>query len=123
MILRFQNIIRLFQMEVNNGGIHQYFLNSAGNDAGVAVSFLREIGATDAESILARAIERFGSNSVPNDRAQRLKILEQLPLSAFDDLTSAFYEQDFGILDSAVKAWIEVRLHELDLPGGIDSIA
>ncbi len=70
---------QLFEMEVNNGGLSQYFFNT-GQYAHETVSSLKEIGAQKTEEILQRAINKFPKAIVPKD--------DEL----WDELEDEFYE-------------------------------
>ncbi len=59
------------QGEVNNGGFDQYFFNSAGNDAEIALAGLRDIGAFKARELLEQAMAVFPGGKSPADRFKR----------------------------------------------------
>ncbi len=95
-------LVRELEDEVNNGGFHQYFNNSSGDNAADTISALLEIGALAMADILRRAIERFLDKISPTERVARLEILcEQFPKTdEFDDLNAEFfaYPDDLSIL-------------------------
>jgi uncharacterized protein DUF4375 len=107
-----------FKMEVGNGGIHQYFLNSAGNDAVLASKFMCEIGATKAAAILDQAMARFGESQVPSNRRERLILLEKRPITGFSDLNEAFFNLPDGYLYDRLRTWMLAHIDEVDLPPG-----
>ena len=64
------------EREVNNGGFHQFFLNSSGDTTAETAGALQAIGAAAAGSLFARAVVAFPGGQPPKDREQRVKILE-----------------------------------------------
>lgn len=103
-----------FEMEVDNGGIHQYFLNGAGDDAQAALSFLTRIDAPPWAGILAAAMARFEGGAPPAERRARLLLLEKLGVSAFRDLDGRFFAS--SSISGVVALWLRDHLAELDLP-------
>ncbi|GAB5382090.1 MAG: hypothetical protein Alis3KO_36030 [Aliiglaciecola sp.] len=88
------------EAEVNNGGFNQYFWNSAGDNAGLALESLNKIGASKTAELLKEAIEVAFSGSLPLVRADRQKELEiekEYKMEALGKLDSSFYEyqEDF----------------------------
>lgn len=88
--------------EVNNGGFHQFFLNSAGDLYLETVRALEDIGATKTSALLqAAAREAFGT-SVPSDRDERIDALiecgEQL-IDSLYKLDCQFYKYEDRIED------------------------
>ncbi len=96
------------EAEVNNGGFHQYFWNSAGDHADVALKSLNAIGATKTASLLQQAIDiAFGGGipSLRSDRQNLLEVDEGLKMDKLGELDSEFYEysEDFyKMLDAYV---------------------
>lgn len=74
------------EAEVNNGGFHQFFINSAGDNAVATPAALREIGADQAAIIVDQANGVFGPSGPPADRDARTNALERLPEPATDAL-------------------------------------
>jgi hypothetical protein len=64
--------------EVMNGGFHQYFHNSAGNNAGVALAGLKDMGATSTAAILESAMAVFSGGKPPIDRKKRWKVMKKM---------------------------------------------
>lgn len=93
--------IMSFQGEVNNGGLHQYLLNSSGDFARETPDVMRRIGAGDAAVILEKANSCFGSAGPPTVRDARVEALLALPeerLQEIYDLTDEFYlAEDRGL--------------------------
>ena len=75
--------------EVNNGGFHQYFYNSAGDNTAEAIQALEEIGAVRMADIVRRAAARFPDGMPPKERFTRQDVL----LGHFPD-TRVFYDLD-----------------------------
>jgi uncharacterized protein DUF4375 len=90
-----------FQAELNNGGLHQYLLNSSGDFAKETPDVFRRIGAEPAARILNEANAFFGPEGPPEDREARVALLLALPKEAEDRiyaLSREFYRaEDSGI--------------------------
>lgn len=65
-------------MEVNNGGLNQYFFNSYSDRAFETVEALAIIGADEAAAVLKRACEAFGAEGPPQRREARQQRLKQI---------------------------------------------
>ena len=74
--------------EVNNGGFHQYFLNSAGETANFGPHALRRIGAKSTAEIAERALRVVSPEPLPEDQVVRQAILEALDDETIDELES-----------------------------------
>ncbi len=74
--------VQALEGEVLNGGFDQYFFNSTGNDAEVALAGLKDIGAKIAASLLERAMAVFPGGRPPADRQQRWKAMDQIKSSS-----------------------------------------
>lgn len=94
-----------FQAELNNGGMHQYLLNSSGDYARETPDVFRRIGASEAASILEEANAFFGPKGPPVDRETRIAALLALPKNAEDRiyaLSGEFYraeDRGMGLAD------------------------
>ena len=83
------------EREINNGGFSQYFYNSSGGFAHQTVHSLQTIGANVTAEILQKAIDQFPNKKVPQDRAERQDILEQIRDTAeliWEELDKKFFE-------------------------------
>ena len=83
------------EMEVNNGGFHQYYWNSAGDHALETVHALRALGAHHTESLLVGANALFGEEGPSADRNHRWRQLDSLgeqATSLWFELDGAFFE-------------------------------
>ena len=85
-------IAEVFEGELSNGGIEQFFSNSSGDEAEATVAALRTVGLLDQASVAAKAIALF-PKPYPSERGKRLKMLigptEATPLDrALDALTA-----------------------------------
>ncbi|MBI1249789.1 DUF4375 domain-containing protein [bacterium] len=93
--------IMSFQGEINNGGMHQYLLNSSGDLAQETPNVMRRIGAPVAAEILEKANSYFGPNGPPTDREARMEMLLALSEDKeqqIHDLTTDFYNaEDEGL--------------------------
>ncbi len=59
------NLVLEFEDEVNNGGFHQFFNNSSGDNTAETIVALEKIGATAMADILKRAASRFQTVFLP----------------------------------------------------------
>src|SRR5438309_11010390 len=75
-----------FQAELNNGGMHQYLLNSSGDFAKETPDVFRRIGAEQAARILEEVNAFFGPGGPPTDRETRMAVLLGLPKNAEDHI-------------------------------------
>tara|TARA_R110002167_G_scaffold42935_15_gene130090 strand:- start:11557 stop:12009 length:453 start_codon:yes stop_codon:yes gene_type:complete len=97
------------EAEVNNGGFHQYFWNSAGDHALLALEALNNIGASKTANLLENALEIGFSGSYTqerNDRQNILEINEDLKMDKLGALDSKFYEYEenfYEMLDAYVN--------------------
>lgn len=82
--------------EVNNGGLHQYFFNSAGDHVPVARNAAAEAKAEALVEIIDRAIALFGRR-YSTDRYTRQEALEHMSDEAFDDLDREYYELEVTV--------------------------
>src|SRR5262245_1824131 len=89
------------QAELNNGGMHQYLLNSSGDFAQETPEVFRRIGADEAARILEEANSFFGDSGPPTDREARRAGLLALSKNAEDRihaLSTEFYDtEDRGL--------------------------
>jgi hypothetical protein len=102
-------------IEVNNGGLDQFFFNDAGKLAADALLCSDTIGASKTASILRRAISIFPDGVVPSDQAKRRAFLcdsitpEQSDL--IEALTSEFYDSTEPLSD-LLNSYIEKHPQE-----------
>ena len=85
----------VFDGEVCNGGIMQFFGNSSGDLASETLQALREISHAEAEAALATAIAQIGPLAREVEREMRLAAVEDRYdelLETFDPLERAFYD-------------------------------
>lgn len=89
------HLVNVLSGEVNNGGFHQYFLNSSGDCAartrGAAKAF-----DVDLSRLYERALAKFPSSSPSEDRATRNAEMERVPdeFNAWSTLDDEFYKMD-----------------------------
>ena len=91
------------EAEVNNGGFHQYFWNSAGDNAEAALNSLKIIGATKTASLLKQAIDIAFDGRLPDSRSERqeqLEVDEESKEDKLAELDSVFYENFYKMLDA-----------------------
>jgi predicted nucleic acid-binding Zn-ribbon protein len=88
------DLIDALEGEVNNGGFHQYFYNSAGDSVAETIQALEIIGAFAMADIVKRAVQKFPYGMPPKDRFERQDVLlEAYPnAEAFQPLDEEFYQ-------------------------------
>lgn len=79
------------EAEVNNGGFHQFFFNSAGNRVASVKVGLRELGAHRLLHIVEQACSRFPGGSPRADQNERQEQLLALGESQFETLDQEVY--------------------------------
>jgi len=87
-------LVQDLEDEVNNGGFHQYFFNSAGDNALDAVLALEHMGATYTANILRAAIAMFPNGFLGHSRDERLELLWAMApeTTEFENLDAQFFE-------------------------------
>jgi hypothetical protein len=81
------------RVEVENGGFHQYFFNSAGDGALQALAALERLGQRETHRILSDAFACFGQIRYSSDCEERRRWLRQVPSEVFGTPTEAFYNR------------------------------
>jgi uncharacterized protein DUF4375 len=92
-----QTIVEVYvlEAEINNGGFHQFFTNSSGDQALATPRALDAIGALNEAGIVRKALAEFGVAGPDPDRKERSKQVETLDeasVQRWDELDQAFYE-------------------------------
>jgi hypothetical protein len=83
------------EMEVNNGGFHQYYWNSSGDHAQAAIGALVDLGAPNTAALLREANALLGPDGPSPDREARWEQLNALGERATElwfELDGRFYE-------------------------------
>jgi hypothetical protein len=83
------------EREINNGGFHQFFLNSSGDFATETILSLTVIGAVHTVPILQEAIDQFPQGHVPKDQTERQNLIEKIEDEAseiWNKLDQRFFE-------------------------------
>lgn len=104
-IERFTLSIQGLSMEVINGGFHQYFSNSTGDDWDVIVWGLTEANDTDGLERFREILAVFPNGRPSRNRSTRNRQLDSLgdaQWTAFDSFDKRFYEKQFPDWE---KAW------------------
>lgn len=92
---RVYKVIYQLEADVNNGGFHQYYFNSAGDGAFAIVDALNEIGAHRCAEIVKEANRCFPGTVPPREREERQALLEQFDaakLERLETLDVQFFE-------------------------------
>ena len=94
------------EREINNGGFHQFFLNSSGSFAHETIASLNAIGANKTSLILQEAIEQFPSSTVPKKEALRREVMEKIEDKAdeiWHKLDEKFYSYEENLYDLNIE--------------------
>ncbi|MEM7078365.1 MAG: DMP19 family protein [Pseudomonadota bacterium] len=93
--------INVLEMEVNNGGFHQFFCNSVGYYTPEVLEALGRIGAHKTHSLLSQAIAIAYPTGFPTDRSQHEALLdiEDETVDALAPLDDAFYAYEDNLTD------------------------
>ena len=115
-------LVEYLEMEVNNGGFHQFYLNSSGNYSLETEQALKAIGAIKTLKILEAANNQFPNKSIPKDREVRIEIINQIEGKAklaWDSLNTKFYglnprtgELDIDSTGVLVRKYIQTNLEQ-----------
>jgi Domain of unknown function (DUF4375) len=90
--------------EVNNGGFHQYFFNSAGDLATDALDAAQVADADDLISLIRRALSILNVPD-PSDRLARQDALSKLGPEQFADIDDSYYAVEASAdLDAVMRA-------------------
>ena len=86
--------VLMFDGEVNNGGLSQYFFNSSGDYWRDALAGLEAMGFKERLVVLSTAIGKFGKGGPSEDRERRQNQLAKLERKsdAFEGLDDAYYK-------------------------------
>lgn len=87
-------LVEALEIEINNGGFDQYYLNSSGDGAPFAPAALRLLGHEAAATLVERGNAQFASGP-PTDRSARLRMMDDLgeqPKLIWDSLDKQFYK-------------------------------
>jgi hypothetical protein len=92
---RYLLAIMWYDAEVNNGGHHQFYLNSTGIVWRDALEGFRAIGADESAKILQASADIMGG-SPSLDRDARIRQLDTLGPDAFAAVDNRYYHQNYG---------------------------
>jgi hypothetical protein len=108
--------VLMFDGEVRNGGLHQYFFNSSGGETVDARAGLVRFGMTESVAILDCALTAFPDGKASTDRETRNDQLArwgERQFEIFDVLTDAYYVIDD---EEWRRAYPYVRDHQAEFP-------
>jgi hypothetical protein len=92
---RHVNAVDMYDGEVNNGGLSQYFFNSSGDEWKMALAGLEAMGSKERLTILREAVAKFGPAGPSEDRRRRMTQLSKLENAndnCFDELNTRYYK-------------------------------
>lgn len=98
--------VAALEAEVNNGGLEQFFFNSAGDRVAATIDALESIGASRAAEIVKQACQLFPGGQPKADRDLRQDQLEHLDPNSFESLDERFYSYP-DPLEELVEAYWE----------------
>lgn len=87
-------LVELLEGEINNGGFHQFFYNSTGDETFAMIRALKKIGALKTADIVARAAAKFPRGMPPKERVKRQDLLLEKvdpEIKVFEKLNQEFY--------------------------------
>lgn len=101
-------------IEINNGGMHQYFFNSAGDSWELILQLLQEIDNKEGLKRFTELTHKFPGGKPSSDRQERWKQLEELEKQRdiFDAATKEYYEKGFFYQEELLK-WIKKNKNEI----------
>lgn len=102
-------------MEVNNGGFHQYFSNSSGDDWSTMLEGMRKAGDDLGVERFEKILARFPRGQPSKVRAERWKQLDSFgdgQYEVFEEEQTAFFDDRFPDWD---KIWEYVVAHVHDI--------
>ncbi len=88
-------IIQNLEREINNGGFHQFYLNSSGDYANEIIDALIKVRAKRKAEIVKKANSEFKNGIVPKNRAIRqieLKFIEKKAEENWNNCNTEFYK-------------------------------
>ena len=100
--------VTIFDGEVNNGGLSQFFFNSSGDEWPAAAAGLEAMGAKERLAILREAVARFGKDGPSTNRAARMSQLSTVARAdddAFSKLDTRYY-QIAEVLDVTMSRYV-----------------
>jgi HEAT repeat protein len=87
--------VTIFNSEVNNGGLSQYFFNSSGNHWRDAIAGLEAMGSKERLAVLREAVAKFGKAGPSTNRDERMTQLSALTRAddeLFSELDRRYYK-------------------------------
>lgn len=87
--------VLMYDGEVNNGGLSQYFFNSSGDHWRDALAGLAAMGFSERHTVLREAVSKFGKDGPSQDRERRQEELAKLARkndALFDALDDRYYK-------------------------------
>jgi hypothetical protein len=101
------DLVRWLDTEIDNGGFHQFFHNSAGDRTAETIAALEAIGAPRIADIVRRAAAMFPGGMPPRDRDERMSVLwRRFPdPKIFDSINEEFYAYPDGLLETLITSF------------------
>ena len=90
---------QLFESEVNNGGLNQYFFNSSGQNCFETLRYFKQTGKVEEAKILEEAI-----NLINPQKLSEKELLEKLRKRSVDELDDSVINKKLDELDNQFYA-------------------
>jgi hypothetical protein len=101
-----------FRCEVENGGLEQFFSNSAGHLGPDALAAAREAGHRELAALIEAALQKIGE-PFPSDRDERNARLLNVSEDEWDQLTDAYYAiDDSSDLNGLMDRYVLSHAHD-----------
>lgn len=116
------NLVRDFNLEVDNGGLHQFFFNYTGDHSLETLSALNSVGLLEHARHLSSAIALFPSAKVSKHTNKRREVLNKLSIKHFQKLDEQIFslESEFDeFLLKYVNSNLKSILIKIEMPKDI----
>jgi hypothetical protein len=114
-------LLQILEGEICNGGFHQFFWNSSGNNCKLTLEALRAIRAEEYSSIFQTALDILLAKGDVDNRQQRQRALQLKPKNIFDGLDDHFYrlnDHKSTSLGGLCEKYFESHPEDFFLPAG-----
>ncbi len=118
-ILRIIVSVYRFDLELNNGGVHQFLSNSSGDLSKDIIRYLSEIGADKSYEIMNQISSYFPNNDIPQDRVSRNEAIEKIE----DSYTYSIFDKENRVMvkeDRLSLLYTFLNNHKLELVRAIE---
>ncbi|MCP4325541.1 MAG: DMP19 family protein [Alteromonadales bacterium] len=85
------NLVRNFNLEVDNGGLHQFFFNYTGENSLETLRALNTVGLFEHAKLLSLAIDQFPSAKISAQTNERRDVLNKINVKHLEKLDEQIY--------------------------------